>query len=223
VENPWLRLPTEPPYVLPEDEAAVREFNAKADEDCRLLIDDFLPEPFVGNPAAPVILLLNNPGCGSKARFRQEAPFIKRMRDNLVHRASDCSFAYFADDVNPDLKLWWNKKLKGLLACGLHHGVLAEAICAVDYFPYPSKRFRGWKGRLLSGAQDYSFDLVRKAIQREAVIVLVRGKRRWLKAAPELDGYKRLCKVSNPQVGSISQKNCKKFKRVVRAIKANAG
>src|SRR5207302_2546478 len=57
--NPWLRLPADPPYVLPDDAAALSaEYIAQAE--IRL---DLLPMPFIGDPrSAPVVLLLQNPG-----------------------------------------------------------------------------------------------------------------------------------------------------------------
>jgi hypothetical protein len=60
-DNPWLRLPPGPPYVLPEDKEAVEKFNAKRDPKHRhyLHIDKILPEPFVGSQNAPVLLLSN--------------------------------------------------------------------------------------------------------------------------------------------------------------------
>ena len=60
-DNPWQRLPDRPPFVLPEDAAVVREFNAQVTEHFFLRVDDLLPEPFVGDPKAPVVLLGTNP------------------------------------------------------------------------------------------------------------------------------------------------------------------
>jgi hypothetical protein len=217
--NPWHRLPDRPPFVLPEDEAEVQRFNGRAHEDYKLRIDDLLPEPFVGDPNAPVLLLGNNPGFTPEGAARKKEPrFATRLRDNLLHKTSDYPFVFFAPDISEGHKRWWERKLKGLLHFG--HNALAKSVLAVEHFPYPSRRYGGGRLRLPSQAQEYSFYLVRKAMERKAVIVLTRGERRWLRDLPALEGYAGLCTLRNPQTASISHRNCDRFHDVVRAIEA---
>lgn len=220
IENPWHALPSEPPFVLPEDLAVVREFNRRASKDHKLRINRLLPEPYVGDPNAPVVFLGNNPGFGNAARYRMEPYFRERMRNNLLHKKVDCPFVYFDPDLNEILRYWWESKLRGLLRHGFKHDVLARSILAVEHFPYPSRNYRGWRDPLPSKAQDYSFSLVRKAMQRKATIVLMRGRKRWLRALPELERYKRFYRLNNPMAGTISERNCENFKKIVRAIGA---
>jgi hypothetical protein len=218
-ENPWHRLPHRRPFVLPEDAAVVRDYNERASDDHKLHIDELLPEPFVGNPEAPVVVLGNNPGFNSdRAHYKQEACFLVRMRANLLHETLDCPFVFFDPRVDPELRPWWERKLKGLLDF-FTHNQLAASILAIEHFPYPSRRYPPrWRGGLPSKAQDYSFDLVRKALERKAVIVLTRGKRRWLRDVPELAGYEGFCELRNKQRAGISSGNCDRFREVVRAI-----
>jgi hypothetical protein len=222
-DNPWRRLPARPPFVLPDEEAAVRAFNAQKSENHKLRIDDLLPEPFVGALNAPVVILGNNPGFNAKnAHYRQEPGFVARMRANLLHQPSDYPFVYFAPDIQGPHRRWWERKLKELLEHFVSSArfqraeALARSILVVEHFPYPSRRY----GRGLPSlpSQDYSFSLVREAMERKAVIVLIRGERRWLRAVPTLLGYKRFCTVKSYQTGSISSKNCDRFQEVVRAI-----
>jgi hypothetical protein len=219
IDNPWHRLPDRAPFVLPEDEGAVRDFNGQASEDHKLRIGDLLPEPFVGDPCAPVVLLGTNPGFTPEgaARKKEDSRFVERMRDNLVHKDSDYRFVFFAPDIQASHKDWWNRKLKGLLD-HFDYSVLARSILAVEHFPYPSRRYGA--GRLHLRSQAYSFSLVERAMERKAIIVLVRGERKWLKAVPALCKYEGLCKLRNPQAGSISHKNCPRFEEVVRTIEA---
>ncbi|HKB38491.1 MAG TPA: hypothetical protein VKD72_18760 [Gemmataceae bacterium] len=220
-DNPWQRLPDRPPFVLPEDEAVVREFNSQAAEEYRLRIDELLPEPFVGDPNAPVLLLGNNPGFSPEGAARKKEPrFAARMRGNLLHERSDCPFVFFAPDIVAGHRRWWDRKLKGLLH-HFGHEALAKSILAVEHFPYPSKRYGGGGVRLPSRAQDYSFGLVRRAMERKAIIVLTRGQRRWLRDLPVLEGYDGLCRLRNPQTASVSRGNCDRFQEVVRAIQAH--
>ena len=52
--------------MLREDADEIERFNAKARYDHAFHLD-LIPEPFIGNPAAPVVLLNLNPGFGTVA------------------------------------------------------------------------------------------------------------------------------------------------------------
>lgn len=220
MDNPWHYLPTEAPFVLPADTAAVRDFNDRASARHKLRIDDILPEPFVGDPSAPVVLLSNNPGFkAERVTLKLKPRFIERMRDNMRHESKDYPFVFFAPDIDVSHSHWWNRKLNGLLE-EFSHDVLAESIFVVEHVPYPSERYKVWPGDFPSQAKAYNFSLVRKAMERQAVLVLMRGRRRWLRDIPELSNYDGLCVLSNPQAGTISRGNCDRFDDIVRAIKA---
>ena len=93
IENPWRRLPAAPPYVLPDDELLVRDFNRRASPNRLLHIDKILPEAFMGSRDAPVVLLSNNPGFTDEgARFKKDAAFVDKMRNNLLHGQSEYPF-----------------------------------------------------------------------------------------------------------------------------------
>ena len=95
---------------------------------------------------------------------------------------------------------------------------LVVRYCPIPAAPYPSRRYGRGLPKLSS--QDYSFGLVRQAIERKAVIVLTRGKRRWLRAVPELSRYEGFCELRNPQAGTISRNNCVRFQDIRSAIEA---
>ena len=58
--NPWMELPSRAPYVLSSDRPFVEAFNKHADEAKRLDLN-LLPEPFIGNRSAPLVVLGLNP------------------------------------------------------------------------------------------------------------------------------------------------------------------
>lgn len=214
--NPWLRLPASPPYVLPEDEQAVREFNASASEDHQLQIARFLPEPIIGDPAAPVLLLSNNPGFSKHSAFREQPEFMTRIRDCISLKVTECPFYYLAPGVQ---SRWWRQKLKCLLQ-KFGDDVVARFVCNVVFFPYVSKKFAHGKCKLPS--QEFSFRLVRKAMERGAVIVLMRKGRlkQWQMELPGLGDYHNLILLRNPQMPAVSPKNCDDgdYERIVAAI-----
>src|SRR5262249_15393528 len=137
-DTPWLRIPPTHPFVLPEDEPAVTAFNLQAiRRPNRLLHLEILPEVFVGDRAAPVVLLGNNPGFNKAAlHSKQDPKFMKRMRDNLHHLPSTDGypFVFLAPDFNGPGKKWWKDKL-GDLPSLFGDRVLANSIFAVEYFP----------------------------------------------------------------------------------------
>ena len=54
--QPLARPPGRPPFVLPQDEEHIQRFNETATPSHRVRLE-LLPEPFLGNPRAPVVLL----------------------------------------------------------------------------------------------------------------------------------------------------------------------
>lgn len=217
MENPWQLLPARPPFVLADDEAEVRRFNEHAAARHRLRVEAILPEPFVGDPDAPVLVLGNNPGVTDAGLVRRSEPrFRARMRANLLHQPSDWPFVFFDPNVDHGNRTWWEVKLQGLLH--FKHEHLSRTILAVEHFPYPSEEYPRGRLRLRSAAQQYSFELVRRAIEREAIIVVTRGMRRWLRDVPALDRYHGLCELRNKQKGGITSGNCDRFAEVERAI-----
>lgn len=214
--NPWHDLPQQPPYVLPDDEPFVSSFNSLAGPDHFLHINILLPEAFVGATDAPVVLLSNNPGFTDEGAVDKQTPsFIEKLRKNLHREPLDYPFVFLDPEFVGKGRQWWERKLKHLLA-QFGHQVVAKSILNIPYFPYPSRKFGHQRLRLPS--QEYTFDLVRAAVIRRAVIVLMRQGRRWLDAVPELKGYERLFQVTNSQNPAVSPGNCREFQEVVRAI-----
>jgi|GEM_PF-658167 len=218
-DNPWRRLPRRAPFLLPEDKDIVCEFNESANDDFKVH-PELLPEPFLGCPEAPVVLLNLNPGYSPNDLANHTDPaFATGARNNLLHKPA--SFPFYLLDPDNHCALgyeWWNNKLKSLIK-SLGRELVAQSVLCVEYFPYHSRHF-GHAGLALP-SQQYSFDLVRSAISRHAVIVVMRGKRHWFKAIPELQSYSRsrIYHLRNPRRPTISPKNCPKgYESVVRAI-----
>jgi hypothetical protein len=223
-DNPWRRLPRKAPYLLTEDEDKVREFDASAKEDLKLHLE-LLPEPFLGHPEAPVVLLNKNPGYSSPKDLTNHTPPASATGawNNLEHKPTAFPFYLLdPDEVRALGYRWWNKKLKALIE-SLGQRLVAQSVLCVEYFPYHSRRFG--HGGLVLPSQAYSFDLVRSAITRHAVIVVMRGESLWLKAIPELQSYPRVYHLRNHQNPTISRKNFRcleGYESVKKAIRGMA-
>lgn len=185
--NPWINLPLQKPFLLPSDKGFVLSFNKKVGADYQIHAE-LLPEPFLGNPKAKIIFLNLNPGYSElDPFFHKESSFIENSRKNLAHAPSE--FTFFL--LNPDLSdtpghKWWEKKLKVLIE---RYGMkkIANEVCCIEYFPYHTKKYKHFSKVLDS--QKYSFDLVREAISRDALIIIMRKEKDWIKAIPELESY----------------------------------
>lgn len=213
-ENPWRDLPSTAPFLLPGDKDLVDKFNESAPEDL-LIHHELLPEPFIGSPQAPVVLLNKNPGYSSPNDLAKH-PLSQQARLGLLH---ECEIPFYLLDERERQSLgyrWWNRKLKSLIeACG--DQVVARSVLCVEFFPYHSRRF-GHDGLALP-SQQYSFSLVRSAMSQGAVIVVMRGRKQWLNALPELKSHTLLFHLRNPQNPTISPNNCPDgYESIVEAI-----
>jgi hypothetical protein len=203
--NPWQQLPLQKPFVLPEDKGPLSSFNASASDDFFVHLE-LLPEPFLGSPSAPVVVLGLNPGFKEADLTQHTDPsFISRSRCNLMHGPSDYPF-YLLDPGITRTK-WWDRKLDSLIKL-VGREIVARGVLCVEYFPYHSRRFQ--HRRVQVPSQKYGFELVRQALLRQAVIIVLRGRRLWLTAVPELQSYRTLYYTNNPQNPIISPRNCPK-------------
>ena len=208
MRNPWLRLPRKVPFVLPQDAAAIEAFNQTATETTRYCLD-LIPEPFLGSPSAPIVLLSLNPGLTNAGpEIHSATEFARLARANLMHEPSDYPFYLLNPDV-PETspgRTWWEHKLARLIAATSRRVVANHLLC-VEYVGYHSKQFKQYRQPHLP-SQQYGFWLVRQAISRGAVIVQMRSHAVWLRAVPELVEYTRRFVIRNVQKPVISPGNC---------------
>lgn len=199
-KNPWQNL--KPLYVLPEDFAAIAHH--KNYSNLRL---DTLPDQVIGGlDKAEVIFLLLNPGFDDKdISVNLKLPqFVEANRHNLIDPYTS-PFYYFNGKLNATGGYaWWRRILNPLIEAGITEAMLSEKIMAVEYFPYHSKY---WKELPQVPSQQIAFNLVRDAIERGKLIVIMRGKDKWLNAVSELVGYEKVILHPNPRNVSISPKN----------------
>lgn len=217
MNNPWTALPLHEPFILEEDRQAVVNFNVRALPEQRIHLE-VLPEPFLGNPSARVVLLNLNPGYDPAdiLSHRDNPYFIDTSRKNLVHENLEYSF-YLLDPANSSSlgAVWWRKRLREVIEdCGLE--VVANQVLCVEYFPYHSVRFAF---RQVLPSQQYSFHLVREAIHRNALVIQMRSRPAWFRVVPELDGYANYYRLRNPQSPYVSPGNCPDgYPRIIDAL-----
>jgi hypothetical protein len=215
--NPWPALPSKAPYVLECDATAICAFNKKAQEVHRLQLDA-MPEPFVGSATAPVVLLGLNPGFDDRDPEVHARPeFQALLRKNYCQGKSAFPFYFLDPSFESPGRVWWERKLRWLLK-EFGPKKLARSILCVEYFPYHSRRFNHKSLELPS--QEFGFGLVRAAIARRALVVIMRSRKLWTKRVPRLKSYSRVFTLNSPQNIVVSPRNCRGFEVIVSAIRA---
>jgi|APSaa5957512622_1039677.scaffolds.fasta_scaffold70778_1 hypothetical protein len=219
MKNPWEKLPQTQPYLLESDKDQILAFNEKVKPIVKIQ-HHVLPEPYIGNPEAPVILLNLNPGYADEDIEYYKNEFVFHLwKKNLVHASMEYPFYILHPEFDQDLggTKWWRQKLREMIeSCGLKK--VANNICCIEYFPYHSVRYKPLKSLLAS--QEYNFEMVRKAIRNQAIIVMMRSEKNWLSAVPELENYDHLYRLNSKQNVAVSRNNCPEgFPRILESMK----
>src|SRR5438046_1686643 len=112
--NPWIDLPSEPPYILDSDAFEITEFNNRVSDRFRLHAELY-PEPFLGSPDAPIVLLNLNPGfAGDEQEFHEDQKSAKILRSNLTHSNAEFPFLYLDQQFESPGTRWWSRRLRKL-------------------------------------------------------------------------------------------------------------
>lgn len=227
-ENPWRILADANPqsgrFVLDGDLVGREPEFSRADIQLNLP-----PSPFEGSLKTCRVLVLNlNPGYSDSY-----APIaIKNGWKHDVEMMHQRCFAeaWLANlgGTSPFLSLdprwdqwtgyhWWPKRVRCLLKeCGLA-AVRAGLLC-VEWFPYHSRSWT-WRGDKLP-SQDFSFRIVRRAIEMCLPIVVFRSKRCWFEAVPSLAGYEHAFDVKSHRNPTLNPHNLgdRAYEHVLTAI-----
>jgi hypothetical protein len=201
-----MELPSRAPYVLSSDRPFVEAFNKHADEAKRLDLD-LLPEPFIGNRSAPLVVLGLNPGWSEQNSENDSTParphaILANLRDEpegQVHYALTPEFA------STPVGEWWRRCFRWIVLAGQPLEHLARSVLSVEFHGYHSRSFAPIPITLPS--QWFGFSLVEQAIARGATVVMTRGRREWEVAVPELMSYTRVAGLRNPRAATISPGN----------------
>jgi hypothetical protein len=228
MKNPWMKLGSR--NVLECDEPYVNAFNAYVERPARerqlkkasaiKINDRLLPEPFFGPFDAPVVLLMLNPKADQHADKWHSKP---AYRDALLRAYSGPRGAphFHLLDSNPGApgEEFWRRLVQPLSttkkACEIP---IAERLLSVEYFPYASSRFDHTTPRLPS--QEFSFELIRRAIRHNALVVCLSGELPWLGAVPALNKHKNFIRTGGRQRASLTAKvlGLKQHKKVCSLI-----
>jgi len=215
-QNPWPALADQPPFVLPCDESHIVSFNSRARAEHYLHLG-IVPEPYLGDPKAPVILLNLNPGFSETDVATHLKPaFYAAARANLLHSHQSYPFYLLNSKLPSPGRDWWFRKLRPLIErVGLP--AVASSVFVAEVHGYHSRRY-GRQSKPFP-SQQYTRRLVREAVERNALIVIMRAGRLWRSLVPELTKHPSLGYLHSVQSASISPRNCPEFfEEIVGAI-----
>ena len=225
MKNPWIEFKENPKQeylVLDADRLIIDKFNETANENHRIHTN-IMPAPFMGNVLeAPVILLLLNPGYDEK---EEQLDYYNHYRpyweNEIQHQESVPGLPLFClDEEYCNYSNYWQNKLKYLIKATSKNKV-AHNVALVQFFPYHSKKFKNIPKKISSEpleSQVYSFHLVKKAMDRNAIIILMRSRKEWYSRIPSLEGYKNLYITKNPRNPILTENNLDAFSKVLDAV-----
>lgn len=186
-----------------------------------------LPEPYLGHPAAPIVLLSLNPGFSKDDVPFYQDPYAREVwHKNLFHEPLEYPFILLDTGVPQAVggSAWWRRKLALPLKLVGDAGA-ARAFFCIEFFPYHSKKYRPLDRVLPS--QEYGFHLLREAMTREALVIVMRSQKVWEQAVPQLRRYGRKFVLKNPQNVSVSPGNCPngwaEIERTLESVKELCG
>lgn len=209
--NPWIDLPDAPPWVLPIDEQALARWPGPGP-----IRRDLLPEPFVGDPEAPVVALMKAPGAAAGDDAAHGEPFVRAAIRQSHHAGSGWFHPLEPEMAGTPAAQWWRAALGDLIA-KLGEPAVAGGLFVAQAFPYHCEGSHP-VDRQPPPSFDFTVDLVQRALERGALLVLVNGKEGWRRAlgAAVMDSAVH---VNSPLAGHLSRRNLgSAFDLVARAM-----
>jgi len=184
MQNPWLSLPCEQSddLTLPTDRPYLDAYASTNPKDTHRIHRYLLPEPFFGRFDAPVVLLLQNPGFSEgDIVYQNITEHTTALRRTY---AGDQSHFYLdrPSSCNAPGTRWWKKTACAHLLRDAPE--LKDKLLVLEFFPYHSEAFDHAHIRIPS--QQFTFHLLRQAIERNALVVCARMWKPWICAVPEL-------------------------------------
>jgi len=208
-QNPWRELDLGArELVHPDDRPFVDAFNEVVgrSKPSHHLVTSAYPEPWAGRPNdASVLVLSANPGWSAgddDARARPEV--IKLKRKNLTGQ-QPLLWLEAAADGTPGAAWYRERLLTDLLKAGYPEHVLAREICVVDFHGYHSVKWHPLPITLPT--QQHVFDLVRRRLDDDILVICTRAGRDWRVAVPELGHHSHVYETRSNQNPRLSPKN----------------
>lgn len=218
LRNPWEAISKIPPHILESD--------LKALEKCRKKPENLgwkgslMPIPYLGNyQKASVIILCLNPGYSEN---NDEKDYCNNyfFQENLKGLLMNSKIPFYALDQKVNFSggyVWWTKIFKQLInQFGLT--VISTKIMCLQYLAYHSKTFIN--PPCIIPSQEFTFNILRQSIRDQKTIVIMRSKKLWINAVPELENYPYI-ELKNHRRPFLTERNMMKenFEKLIESLK----
>ncbi len=216
--NPWLNLSTaNNDFVATIDIDYLHHYQLRrsAQKDDFKLVTSVVPEPWCGPLLnARVLVLSGNPHWDDRDSGLPELAH-PRMRENLSGR--EPIFWLDPSLIGTSGANWYRLKLLKNVLETCESRKVAERLSLVDFVGYRSHR---WDHSLRPPSQAFTINAVREAIQRDAWIVVSRGRKLWIDVVPDLALYPRVLFNRSVQNVRLSLQNTGKvgFEAIVAEL-----
>jgi hypothetical protein len=216
--NPWLSLRRDnQPYIADVDSESLAKYSMSK----RALKSEFrlntavVPEPWCGAVLESRVMVLSG------------NPHWDERDDSLPMLAHNEMWANLSGKhplfwLKPELEgtsggNWYRDRLLKDVLKECDASSVAEGLSLIDFMGYRSHQ---WDHQLRVPSQQYTVQVVQRAISIGAVIIVSRGLRLWSELVPELTGYGRMFLNSSPQNVRLSAKNTsqKGFETIVSLL-----
>lgn len=215
MRNPWADLPDEPPWVLPIDRDAVRRATGRVG-----LRADLLPEPFVGDPDAPVVVLMKAPGVGPGDDLAAHGRPAFQALVRRSHQATSGAFHPLEPAAaGTPSSAWWRRVLGPLIAV-VGEEAVRTGIFVAQALPYHATAVP--PASVPMPSQGFTDHLVRRAVLAGATVVVVNGGRAWSRTLGD-EALVGAIRPRGPQVSHLSPGNLgpEGFGAVVAALRGD--
>lgn len=200
MENPWIEFAKNYDnnnLVLETEKSIIAEFNTTAKEDFKIHTN-IAPAPFMGNfENSEIVILMLNPGYDPKENERGFYEKFKSYWINEIQRKKSSKHSLFClEEEYCEYSDYWFKKLTPLIHISSNEKI-SEKISKIQLFPYHSKSYKKIPASLIKKygfdkylpSQLYNFEIVKKAMERNAIIIIPRAKKQWFEAIKGLSEY----------------------------------
>lgn len=214
-DNPWLKLKNGL-YALEEEQNAVHEFNQNHKN--HPLFTGLPPQPFQGNPKAPVWILMLNP-CYSENDEKYYNDVDKKARKNAIlaqvkfEKIAGNHWHYVLDNSENNFsRKWFEKHFIKNKEMGITAYNVDEKIFILQAFGYASEKFNGNLNKMVESFPHMKFaqELARWGLKNGKKIVIARCKDYWLnvlEAEKHPENFNNIYFFSSPQNISFSAGN----------------
>lgn len=203
MENPWqefMHKSCSDQFILKRELNVIKEFNEKVKDNFKIHTN-IMPAPFMGDVRnAEVMILALNPGYDVEEEKRGfYTKYQDYWRSEIQHNFDKETPLFCLDDTYCEYSHYWSKVLNPIVTELGSNGkdIVAKNVCKVQFFPYQSKKFKPIHKSILKKngmnhflpSQEYTFELVKNAIRRNAIIIIPRAIKKWESAIVELKEY----------------------------------